>query len=103
KNVLQEMENYPMGYFNWMDLLLNYSNPHYEVAITGKDTLQKLNEFHQHYTPNSLFCGSIKESNYPLLKNRFEERKTLIYTCTEGTCQLPTTKVLTAIKPLMLK
>lgn len=103
KNVLQEIENYPMGYFNWMDLLLNYSNPHYEVAITGRDTLQKLNEFHQHYTPNSLFCGSIKESNYPLLKNRFEERKTLIYICTEGTCQLPTTKVLTAIKPLMLK
>lgn len=101
-NMLPEIENYPIGCFNWLDLLLNYAKPFYEIAITGNNALQKLNEFQHYYIPNALFCGSIKESSYPLVENRFEKGKTLIYLCSEGACQMPTAEVLTTIKAIII-
>ena len=42
-NVKPEIQNYPSGYTNWLDLMLNTSLPFYEIAIVGKDAKQKLN------------------------------------------------------------
>ncbi len=42
-NVKPEMKTYGSGFSNWLDLMLNYTNPFYEVAIVGKDAnLKKL-------------------------------------------------------------
>ena len=32
-NVKPEIQEYPSGYSNWFDLMLNYTSPYYEVAI----------------------------------------------------------------------
>src|SRR5690606_39726153 len=41
KNVLSEIEHYPPGCSNWLDLMMNFTHPFYEVVITGKDALSK--------------------------------------------------------------
>jgi uncharacterized protein YyaL (SSP411 family) len=88
-NVLEELENYGAGYSNWAILLLNFTQPFYEVAIVGKSVDEKYKAFQKHYFPNVIFAGSATQSTLPLLKNRFVEDQTLIYVCTNKTCQEP--------------
>ena len=92
-NVKPEMQDYASGYSNWLDLMLNYSNPFYEVAIVGSNAKQKINELNKTYIPNKLIAGSSLENNMPLLKNRFNPSKTLIYVCVNQACKLPVSEV----------
>jgi len=96
-NVKPEIQNYGSGYSNWLDLMLNYTFPFYEVAIVGNDVFSKLSELNTNYFPNKLIAGSIKENSSPLLKNRYQEHKTLIYVCIDNTCKLPVSEVKQAI------
>jgi uncharacterized protein YyaL (SSP411 family) len=88
-NIVTEIENYGAGYSNWAMLLLNFSQPFYEVAIVGKAVDEKRKALNKHYIPNKIFAGSATESNLPLLKNRFMEQETLIYVCENKTCLAP--------------
>ncbi|MFP4847052.1 thioredoxin domain-containing protein [Winogradskyella sp. PE311] len=88
-NVNEEMRKSPSAYSNWLNLYLNYSNPYYEVAISGKEASSKLKELYDSYIPNILVSGSNYESDLPLLKNKFNTDETLIYVCVNGTCKLP--------------
>ena len=97
-NIKPEMEEHPTGYSNWFDLMLNYTNPYYEVVIVGNEAKQKLNTLNQHYIPNTLKAGSLNENNMPLLKNRFNPDKTLIYVCVDKTCKLPVETIEKAMK-----
>ena len=92
-NVKPEMSEYPSGYSNWFDLMLNYTSPYYEVAIVGKDAKQKIAEMNTHYLPNKLLVGSTTENNLPLLANRYNPQDTFIYVCVNKACKLPVTKV----------
>jgi uncharacterized protein YyaL (SSP411 family) len=97
-NVKPEMQEYPSGYSNWFDLMLNYSNPYYEVAIVGDKAKEKINELNKNYIPNKLIAGSTSENNMPLLKNRYNPNNTLIYVCINKACKLPVSEVKNAIK-----
>ncbi|GAA4937734.1 thioredoxin domain-containing protein [Algibacter agarivorans] len=97
-NVKPEMQEYPSGYSNWFDLILNYAQPYYEVAIVGTDAKQKISELNKTYIPNKLIAGSTSENNMPLLENRFDPEETLIYVCVNKACKLPVSKVNDAIK-----
>ena len=97
-NVKPEMQDYPSGYSNWFDLMLNYSNPYYEVAIVGADAKQKIAELNKTYIPNKLIAGSTKENSMPLLENRYNPNNTLIYVCVNRACKLPVAEVKDAIK-----
>jgi hypothetical protein len=97
-NVKPEMQEYPSGYSNWFDLMLNYSNPYYEVAIVGADAKEKIAELNKTYIPNKLIAGSTKENTMPLLENRFNPNNTLIYVCVNRACKLPVSEVKDAIK-----
>ena len=99
-NVKPEMEEYPSGYSNWLDLMLNYTSPYYEVAIVGKDAKQKIKELNTTYIPNKLIAGSITENNMPLLESRYTPSETLIYVCVNKACKLPVSNVNKAIKLL---
>jgi uncharacterized protein YyaL (SSP411 family) len=99
-NVKPEIVDYASGFSNWLDLMMNYTNPYFEVAISGKDVMQKLNELHQTYLPNILIAASNKESNQPLLQNRYVEDETLIYVCVNNSCKLPVIETAEAIKLL---
>ncbi|WP_299551849.1 thioredoxin domain-containing protein [Seonamhaeicola sp.] len=97
-NVKPEMQDYASGYSNWLDLMLNYTNPYYEVAIVGADARQKISELNRTYVPNKLIAGSISESDMPLLLNRYNPGNTLIYVCVNKACKLPVSEVTRAIE-----
>lgn len=92
-NIKPEMLEYPTGYSNWFDLMLNYTNPFYEVAISGKDAREKVLNLNKSYIPNKLIAASISDSETPLLKNRYNPNKTLIYVCVNKACKLPVSEV----------
>ncbi|MEO5991872.1 MAG: thioredoxin domain-containing protein [Ferruginibacter sp.] len=100
-NVKTEIQQSPAGYSNWLDLMVNYSNPYYEVAIVGKDALKKGIELNKSYIPNKLIAGSSSESNMPLLVDRYNTDDTYIYVCVDKACKLPVVKVEKALKMLV--
>ena len=97
KNVLPEIEKYPSGFSNWLDLLANFQNNFYEIVVVGDDAQQKVKEINQYYLPNKLVAGSTKEGNSPLLKQRFIENETFVYVCVNNACKMPETQVSKAI------
>ncbi len=100
-NVKPEIQEYPSGFSNWLDLMLNYTSPYYEVAVVGKDAVSKISELNKFYIPNKLIAGSTAENNLPLLENRFVPNETFIYVCVNNTCRLPVSNINDAIKLLI--
>jgi uncharacterized protein YyaL (SSP411 family) len=94
--MLQGMESTikdrPENHSNWLSLLLLHQKPFYEIAILGEDYLQKRKEISSTYLPNSIICGSEKEGNLSLLKNRYKEKTTQFFVCEKGACKLPLTR-----------
>ena len=99
-NVHPEIETYPSGYSNWLDLTENYKNRYYEIVVVGKDANSKIKELNTSYLPNALVAGSSKESTNPLLKYRYIDNETLIYVCVNNSCKLPFSEVSEALKLL---
>ena len=93
KTVQDQIETYPRGYYNWLDLMLNFTNPYYEIAILGPNALILGQQFQKKYLPNTLFAGSTESSKLALLNYRYEENNDLIYVCEKGSCQLPNSTV----------
>ncbi len=88
-NIQPQIESYASGYSNWLDLMLNFSFNFYELVIVGNDAENKLKELNQTYIPNKLLAGSVSDSDQALLKNRFDQDRTLIYTCVNNACKFP--------------
>ncbi|UAB82506.1 thioredoxin domain-containing protein [Marixanthomonas sp. SCSIO 43207] len=99
-NVLPEIEKYPIGFSNWLDLLLNYQLSFYEVVTMGKNAIEKNNQINKTYLPNVLVAGSTTKSNMFLCKNRFVNNETFIYVCTNNTCKTPFSETKKAIKEI---
>ncbi len=97
-NVKPEILTYPSSYSNWLDLMLNYTEPYYEIAIVGDDVMQKISKLNTYYIPNKIIAGSKIDNSLPLLKNRYIEDETLIYVCVNNACKLPVSNVNEAVK-----
>jgi len=98
KNMLHkvnpQLEEYPQGYSNWLDLKMDFTFPYFEVVVTGKNSLKKIKDLNLKYLPNILLDGTIKvNDNRLLLKDRFKENQDFIYVCEEGNCKLPVKSV----------
>jgi uncharacterized protein len=76
-------------YASWCLLpgLLSYGSK--EVAILGKDARAKGLELQKTYLPGCLFMGSAAKEDLPLLQGKISAAKTLIYICSNKTCQRP--------------
>ena len=46
-------------------------------------------EINKNFNPNKLIIGSLNESNFPLLENRYVDNDTYIYVCVKKACKLP--------------
>ena len=100
-NVKPEMATYGSGFSNWLDLMLNYSNPYFEVAIVGVNAMQRAKELNEHYLPNILVANSPINAELPLIKDRFIEGSTFIYVCVNNSCKLPVSSVAEALKLIL--
>lgn len=99
-NVKNDAIESPTAYYNWLDLMLNYTANYYEVAVSGKAALVKLKELQSYYIPNILIAGSTQNSSLPLLQDRFMPDQTYIYVCVEGACKMPETDVKTVVSKM---
>lgn len=98
---LQErIPEYPDSYSNWLNLMLNFTFPNYEVAITGPEATKKAKFFQKKYLPNILLAASEKTSKLPILKDRFKKNEYLIYVCENGSCHLPVNSESAAISQI---
>ncbi|MGY8919903.1 MAG: thioredoxin domain-containing protein [Flavobacteriales bacterium] len=88
-NISPEIDPYPNGFSNWLDLMLKISDSFYEVAIVGEDAVSKTIEINKSFKPNKLIIGSLNDSGLPLLKNRYVNNDTFIYVCVKKACKLP--------------
>ena len=100
-NMKDNIENSPSSFSNWLNLYLNYSNPYFEVAISGQNALEKLEELNNYYLPNILVAGAKEDSDVPIMKNRYNEDDTYIYVCVDGTCKLPVKSINVAVEQLL--
>lgn len=100
KNVLNQAENHPRGFTNWMDLLLNYKNDFYEVVITGPDAFDIATELNTHYLPSKVVAAINREDDKPLFRNRFNPDKTLLFVCVDNTCQQPLETIAETLKTI---
>lgn len=92
--------DYPSAFSNWMNVFLNYSKEHQELAICSKNALDYSNEINSQYHPNVTVAGCSQTSNLPFLKDRFLIDETLFYLCEDKTCQLPSSHFEDLIKKL---
>ena len=80
--------------------MIDLSRTFYIIAITGPDSIIKLKELNKYYLPGKVIVGNTTEIDFPHLEDRFIEGKTVVYVCTENSCQRPTEDVQQAIKYL---
>ena len=105
KNMLEGISSFfrdgrSSDYSQWAKLIAIEAYSFKEVVIVGSEAKKLNKELQQNYLPNVLFQISEKESEMPLLKDRFFEGETLIYVCENKVCLMPVTKVTEALKIL---
>ncbi len=93
-NMLYNMKDaagkYPTSFSKWCRVLLYRTFPTHEIAIVGKEYLPLAEMINKLYLPNKVTMASLDQQNaYPLLENRGMGNETLIYLCTNFTCQEP--------------
>nr|WP_299341746.1 thioredoxin domain-containing protein [Allomuricauda sp.] len=89
KNVQENFDKSAQSYANWLHLVLFEAQNFYEIALVGEEFMKLGKEISAQYKPNSILVGTAKEASLELLKNRYNEGKTLAYVCIEGACKLP--------------
>jgi uncharacterized protein len=103
--MLENITSYGPYYANWAVLMLYFREDFYELAIAGKDALDKRLEIENYFIPNKVVLGCIAQENctLPLLEGKYKEGKTIIYPCIEGSCGLPEENAENAIKQMLAK
>jgi hypothetical protein len=95
--VVSEMKGYGPGYSNWGCLALHLLFPFKEIAIVGKNVNEKLLGLYKEGITNAILAVSANASDLPLMLNRFDDQKTLIYVCENRTCKQPVESVKEAL------
>jgi len=85
----ESLSQNPSSYSYWASLYLMHTHPFFEVAISGPDAAAFSRKMKTGVFPNTLYAGSEKSSELPILKNRFKEGKTLVYVCRDKVCAAP--------------
>ena len=86
-------------YANWASLMGLVTHEPFEVAVIGTDAVVKSKTLMKVYAPTTLFMGGTNE-NLPLLKNKLNASRTMIYVCRNKVCKLPVEDVTLALKQL---
>ena len=93
-NVSSQLTQFGSSFSNWGILLTHQLINYYEVAIIGKNYNLIKSELRKSYLPHCVIVGGEKANNdLTLLKDRYKPSKTLIYVCTNHTCNQPYEKI----------
>lgn len=100
ERMVENLSEYPSGYSNWAQLLMDFIRSPREVVIIGEKAISHLKNLQKHYLPDIIFCASTTACDLSLLKDRYVSGKTLIYICQDNTCQLPVETIEDALRLL---
>jgi len=89
-NSIVQMEKFSSAFSNYASLLLKFTYPFYEIAITGAAAHSLNLDISKTYLPNKIIIGATSSSTLELLEGKFEEGQNLIYVCKDKVCDLPT-------------
>lgn len=94
KNTIDQSKKSPSYSYNWMALMQKVNAKKQELVFVGSKANEKREEFFSDYRPFIVVAGSVKanEEN-PLLKNRYQKNKTLLYYCVDNACQMPNEEI----------
>ena len=99
-NVKEQIPRSGAYYSNWAALLTHFIYPPNEVAIMGNNSLEIRKEFDKSFLPSIIVAGSTKDSDIPLLKDRYQKNSSKIYVCKDKVCKMPVEKVDDALKQI---
>lgn len=99
-NVKSRLEKLVAYHSNWGQLYFWFANPPMEIVVVGEMAIEEKKKIEKLFLPNVLISGSKKESNLPLLQNRYVNGQTTFYLCKNKTCKLPVTNVEDLLKQL---
>jgi uncharacterized protein len=100
RQVGKQLVSSPANHINWLRFALLLNASFHEVAILGPDAEKKAESFIFWNNSFHVLSYSERESKLPLLINRFQPDKTLIYVCRNHHCSLPVEDVANAISLL---
>jgi uncharacterized protein YyaL (SSP411 family) len=98
-NVQPLYEKYSLYFSTWHQLHLAMLRGQIEVAVTGPQSIEHIQELQKHYLPYTLFCGGTKE-DLPQLKEKVKSDTTQIFVCQNQTCSKPFTNVKESLEML---
>jgi uncharacterized protein YyaL (SSP411 family) len=86
----QTVVRYPTSFGVWAGELLQMVKGTREIAVVGNDYLPRMRQVHHFYIPFKALLGAEKDRpGIPLLEQREQEGKTLIYLCEDYHCIKP--------------
>ena len=86
--------HYPGSFAIWATMIQAITYGTIEVVITGKNLGNIFKEFLSNFIPNRVFqSATIRNNEFPLLKEKPLSQKPLIFLCQEYSCQNPVTEV----------
>jgi uncharacterized protein YyaL (SSP411 family) len=89
-NAMQaKMMQAPAYYAHWCALYGREVFGRKEVAIIGAEAVSKNYFLQKNYSPGSLFLGSDRAEDLPLLDGKYVAGKTMIYVCSNKVCRRP--------------
>jgi len=97
-NVQGDFERSGSSFSNWLDLMLNYTKPYYELVVVGPEAKQRLQELNDLYLPNKLIAASEGKNTQEIFEGRYLEGETLIYVCVNNACKLPVRTITEALE-----
>jgi len=89
EKVSSRIPDYAEGYSQWLTLGDWIESGTREAAIIGPQSQAFSEQLQSQYLPYVIFSHAPSESHLPLLENRYQEGRTLIYVCENYACQLP--------------
>ncbi len=94
------LENKTEFYGSWCFMAGLFSYGTNEVAIMGKQAIEKNRQLQKSYQPSSVFMGAVTGPNLPYLQGKDKPGETLIYVCTNGVCKRPVAEAGAALAEL---
>jgi uncharacterized protein YyaL (SSP411 family) len=88
------IRKYPNSFACWAMSVLKESEGKIELAITGLDAAEKAAEILKSYMPNKVLQYSMREKDFPMLKDKSYENQSKIYVCKEYRCLAPVLTVM---------
>jgi len=89
KQMGPDIKSAPTSHSNWGLVALRENFAFHEVCVVGKDVDELRPAFAKHYLANAIFVYSKQASEIALLAGRYKPTETLVYVCSNKTCQAP--------------